>query len=111
MGFCISIDDFGTGFSSMSYLKSLPIDYIKIDRSFIEDVCFNKDDESITRAIISLAHSLNLKVTAEGIENYQQSKLLSHMHCDEGQGHLYSHPLPINDFQDWYLNWLEQLAS
>ena len=109
MGFRITIDDFGTGFSSMSYLKQLPIDCIKIDRSFVEDVCFNSDDSAIIQAIISLGHSLDLKVTAEGVENTEQLNFLSKHGCDEGQGYFYSEPKPVQEFESWLTKWNTQV--
>jgi len=105
MGFQISIDDFGTGFSSMSYLKKLPIDCVKIDKSFIEELLINNDDKAIVSSIISLAHSLKLKVTAEGVENKQQLEFLHNQGCDEGQGFCYSEPLSIECFESWLCQW------
>ena len=105
LGFQISIDDFGTGFSSMSYLKKLPIDCVKIDKSFIEDLIFNNEDKAIVSSIISLAHSLKLKVTAEGVENKHQLEFLSKHGCDEGQGFCYSEPLTIECFEAWLCQW------
>jgi diguanylate cyclase (GGDEF)-like protein/PAS domain S-box-containing protein len=89
-GVGISIDDFGTGYSSLSYLKQIPIDKIKIDRSFINDMLVDDDDDAITYAIINLAHSLNLRVIAEGVESDAQIDRLRMYGCDEVQGHIYS---------------------
>ncbi len=89
-GFQIAIDDFGTGYSSLSYLKRLSIDRIKIDKSFIHETPDNTNDTAICRAIISMAHSLKLKVIAEGVENDQQMEFLRQERCDEVQGYIYS---------------------
>lgn len=94
MGIYISIDDFGTGYSSLNYLKRLPVDAIKIDRSFINNINVNPDDKKITKAIIELAHSLKLKVIAEGVETQEQLKLLKQLGCDEIQGYYISGPVP-----------------
>lgn len=89
-GFQIAIDDFGTGYSSLSYLKRLSIDRIKIDKSFIHETPDNTNDTAICRAIISMAHSLKLKVIAEGVENDPQMEFLRQERCDEVQGYIYS---------------------
>jgi diguanylate cyclase (GGDEF)-like protein len=93
LGVTVAIDDFGTGHSSLSYLKSLPLDILKIDRSFIKDLTQEKDDEEIVSAIIAMAHKLNLLVVAEGIETEAHQSILNHHQCDFGQGYLYSKPL------------------
>ena len=93
MGMRLSIDDFGTGFSSLVALKQLPVDTLKIDRSFVRDLCSDTDDQAITQAIISMAHELQLDVVAEGIENQEQMDFLKTRHCDKGQGYLFARPL------------------
>jgi diguanylate cyclase len=101
MGVIVSIDDFGTGYSSMSYLRRFPIDKLKIDRSFIHDMTTNSDAASIVRAIISLAHSLRLKVVAEGVETAEQLEQLRELGCDQFQGFYRSAavlPSEIGDF-------------
>ncbi len=98
LGIKISLDDFGTGYSSLSYLKRLPIDILKIDKSFVDDVTNNSDDAALVEAIITLAHTLNLKVVAEGIETNEQLEFLQRLNCDEWQGYLFSKPVPVADF-------------
>lgn len=96
-GVKISIDDFGTGYSSFRYLKRFPISKLKIDPSFIHDVATDPDSEKIVKAIVTLAHNLSLKVTAEGIETAGQLEFLRAIGCDEFQGYLYSYPLPATE--------------
>lgn len=98
-GLEISIDDFGTGYSSLSYIKHLNVDRIKIDKSFIDDIEFKKEARSIVKAIIKMGHSLGLKVLAEGIETPNQLDILKSLECDEGQGFLFSKPLPADKFE------------
>lgn len=100
MGVHISIDDFGTGYSSLSYLRRFPLDKLKIDRSFIRDLMMNADDVSIVRAIISLAHSLRLRVVAEGVETAEQLEFLRNLGCDQYQGFHYSPAVPAEEFAD-----------
>jgi diguanylate cyclase len=98
MGVLVSVDDFGTGYSSMSYLRRFPIDKLKIDRGFVKDLMTRADDASIVRAIISLAHSLRLKVVAEGVETPEQLDSLKSMGCDQYQGFHFSPPLSPDEF-------------
>ena len=94
LGVRIAIDDFGTGFSSLNYLKRLPIDKVKIDRSFVQDIISDRDDAAITRGIISMAHHLRLKVVAEGVETEPQFAFLKKCRCDEFQGYYFAKPMP-----------------
>jgi EAL domain-containing protein (putative c-di-GMP-specific phosphodiesterase class I) len=98
MGIKISVDDFGTGYSSLSYLKRFTLDALKIDRSFIKDLAYDADDRAITLAIIAMAHSLGLRVVAEGVKTEQHLSLLRDHGCDEVQGFLFSPPLQAEEF-------------
>ena len=100
MGVRVYIDDFGTGYSSLSYLKKLPINAIKVDRSFISDLTLNQDDSAIVRAIVAMAHSMKLRVTAEGVETLDQLAFLKVIGCDEMQGYFVSRPVPAEQFEE-----------
>ncbi len=97
IGITISVDDFGTGYSSLAYLKRFPLDSLKVDRAFVQDITADTNDVSITRAIITLAHSFNLEVIAEGVETEGQLNLLIANQCDVIQGFYFSRPLPEKD--------------
>ncbi|MEN8264724.1 MAG: EAL domain-containing protein, partial [Nitrospirota bacterium] len=98
MGAQISVDDFGTGYSSLSYLKQLPINTVKIDKSFIRDISEEHNAEGIVKAIIAMAHSLRMKVIAEGVEKEEQRSFLQSYHCDEMQGYFFSPPVSEKGF-------------
>ncbi len=97
MGVSISIDDFGTGYSSLAYLKRFPIDTLKIDKSFVRDITFDKGDATIVQTVIAMAEALQLRVIAEGIETQEQHDFLARLGCDEGQGYMYARPMPCDD--------------
>jgi EAL domain-containing protein (putative c-di-GMP-specific phosphodiesterase class I) len=103
MGVTIAIDDFGTGFSSLSYLAKLPVDTLKIDQLFVTDMTAGPEGLALVSTIISLAHSLKLKVVAEGVETEEQSRLLKLLSCDEMQGFLFSKPVPAEIFETRFL--------
>ncbi|PWY45609.1 EAL domain-containing protein [Pseudomonas sp. RW405] len=103
LGVRIAIDDFGTGFSSLNYLKRLPIDKVKIDRSFVQEIISDRHDAAITQGIISMAHHLRLKVIAEGVETEPQFAFLKKSHCDEFQGYYFAKPMPFSEMVQ-YIN-------
>ncbi|MDH3353648.1 MAG: EAL domain-containing protein, partial [Chromatiales bacterium] len=98
-GIKVAIDDFGTSYSSLSSLKTLPIDTLKVDRDFIKDATKNHNNEAITSAIIDMAHSLQLRVVAEGVETEEQLQFLVNHQCTDIQGFLFSRALPVTDFE------------
>ena len=100
-GISLAIDDFGTGYSSLSYLKRFPVDTLKVDQSFVFDMCEDKDNEAIVNAVIGLSHHFRLNVVAEGIETQQQLDRLKEMGCDVAQGYHLGYPMPHEEFIEW----------
>ena len=98
IGASVAIDDFGTGYSSLAYLKRFRVDKLNIDRSFISDICINEESAAMTRAVISIAQSLNMRSIAEGVESPEQLAFIRETGCNEVQGYIYSQPLSTNDF-------------
>ena len=105
MGLRLSIDDFGTGYASLAYLKALPVDELKIDRSFVQDMARDGHDAKIVMSTIELAHSLGLTVVAEGVEDEAAWRHLASLGCDEAQGHLVARPMPAVEFPGWASGW------
>lgn len=100
-GIQVAIDDFGTGYSSLSYLKKFDIDYLKIDQSFVRNLTTDDNDMALCEAIIVMAHKLDLKVIAEGVETEVQRALLAKAGCDYAQGYLLSKPVPPHEFEEY----------
>ena len=106
MGLKLSIDDFGVGYSSLAYLKRLPVDELKIDKSFVMNMATDLDDAKIVRSTIDLAHNLGLNVVAEGLESAHSWKMLAVLGCDQAQGYFIARPMPADQFADWAQRWV-----
>ena len=104
MGLTLAIDDFGSGFSSLNYLKRLPVDVLKIDQMFIRDLEKDENDMAIVTGIVALAKSMGLQTVAEGVETAEQYRLLQELGCDTCQGYYFSKPLPVAEFEEKFLN-------
>jgi EAL domain-containing protein (putative c-di-GMP-specific phosphodiesterase class I) len=104
-GLSFSLDDFGTGYSSLSYLKRLPLDQMKIDRAFVRDMMVDATSGAIAQTILSLGRAMGLSVIAEGVETEEQRGFLAGLGCHSFQGFLFSHPLPLSEFQAFWENY------
>jgi len=102
MGLQLAIDDFGTGYSSLAYLKRFPLDVLKVDQSFVRNLCTDAEDRAIANAVIQLAHALDMSVVAEGVETPEQRDVLLHMGCDTLQGYLFGKPMPASELENWW---------
>ena len=99
LGIKIALDDFGKGYSSLEYLTQFPFDIVKIDRSFIRNMNQSKRDLHLTKSILYMVKGLGFRIVAEGVETIQQLKILQEQQCHEIQGYLFSHPVPVNEFE------------
>jgi EAL domain-containing protein (putative c-di-GMP-specific phosphodiesterase class I) len=105
LGVRFSIDDFGAGYSSLTYLKRLPANYLKIDQSFVRDIIVDNDDKAIVQGIVELAKAFNLKVIAEGVETPEHGELLLSLGSYIAQGYAIAKPMPVNDILSWLVQW------
>jgi EAL domain-containing protein (putative c-di-GMP-specific phosphodiesterase class I) len=101
LGLKVSVDDFGTGYSSLTYLKGLPVDEVKIDKGFVRDIAQDPADRAVVRAVVDIAHTLGLRVVAEGVETPEQHELLRTLGVDEAQGYLHARPMAALDVANW----------
>jgi diguanylate cyclase len=97
MGVHIAIDDFGTGYSSLSYIRDLPADDLKIDRSFVSSIANSPRDRAVVEGLIAMAHALDMRVVAEGVESHEQWAVLRELGCDRAQGYLFARPVPSSE--------------
>jgi EAL domain-containing protein (putative c-di-GMP-specific phosphodiesterase class I) len=100
-GVRLAIDDFGSGYASLSHLKQLPVDVLKIDKSFIQNMGTSEDDDAIVRSTVELAHSVGVRVVAEGVESEETLSRLAALGCDMAQGYCLSHPVPAGELTQW----------
>lgn len=98
-GLQIELDDFGSGYSSLNYLRRLPVDILKVDKTFIAELADNVAEQAIMATIIQMAHTLNIQVVAEGVETHDQLNILEKMACDKAQGFLFARPLPCSEVE------------
>ena len=105
LGLRVSLDDFGTGYSSLTYLRSLPLDCLKIDRSFVRNMLSDTADFTIVHGVVSLARSFGYHVIAEGVESSEQCASLARMGCHQVQGYYFARPMPAADFPQWLNHW------
>jgi EAL domain-containing protein (putative c-di-GMP-specific phosphodiesterase class I) len=110
LGITFAIDDFGTGFSSIGYLNRIPIDTIKIDKSFTQGIDTSEDSLSIVRSVIQLSRNLGIEVVAEGVENENHLRLLRELECDLAQGYYLSRPVPASEFEKLISGWNESFS-
>jgi EAL domain-containing protein (putative c-di-GMP-specific phosphodiesterase class I) len=103
-GIAIVLDDFGSGYSSLSYLRRLPIDRLKLDRQFLQDIPQDRASRTIVESVISMAHAINVEVIAEGVESFEQADFFRKNHCDAMQGFFFSRPLPARDITQLLLD-------
>jgi diguanylate cyclase (GGDEF)-like protein/PAS domain S-box-containing protein len=101
LGLQLALDDFGTGYSPLSHLRRFPVDYLKIDRSFVHGIARNEQDKAIVRGVIDMAHALGMRTIAEGVEDATQRDILAELGCDLGQGYLWMRPVPLEQLPDW----------
>jgi polar amino acid transport system substrate-binding protein len=99
LGVAIALDDFGTGYTSFSYLKKFPANVLKIDKTLVDYILVNRDDQRIVKAMIELGHNLGMKIVVEGIENERMVQMIASYGCDYMQGYYFSKPLPVFEFQ------------
>jgi len=108
-GITIAIDNFGMGYSSLRYLRRFPVDIVKIDQAFVKDAVDDENDASVTSAIITMAHQLNLRVVAEGVESRKHLQFLERYWCDYFQGGYYCNPVPLDECIEFVNRWMEQM--
>jgi len=111
LGASLAIDDYGTGFSSLAYLKLLPVNSLKIDRSFVMDMLEDENDAIIVRSTIDLSHNLGLKVVAEGVENAEVLQLLRAHGCDAAQGYHLARPMPLSRLERWFADKPDEMTG